>query len=508
MNKRSAFIVIFILMLLIIPMNVFAEAEVYDVVLFFGQSNMTGFAGSRDGEKVMDARVNSIGIDSFSQKTGINKDILSKYTKMNHVDADIPSGSAYEYVYESNSLRELSSGTEVLGENLKWDPNTNKFITVNRQTYYATQESYGTNMIPQFVSTYYKTTGRKVIVVMAAHGGQEIAHFLPHDQLLTYSKNSDDGYKNQYIYEAMELKYNAAISYLTAHPEQYKIGKKFYVIFQGEADVSYAANGIIDTNDYYSVYEKVHNQLVSKLGIEYGGIVESAARPGVADLTAVNKIHTAQVNLINNHNNIFLASAYPYNHFVPAQGQYQGTDYENAIANSKLSMCIVGTDENNSIHFNSAALSQVGYESAQNAIKYLTNNNNWLSSLSVDGKPMILNNNNIYDIDVDENIDSIDISATKLHNGLSFIDGFGPRKVQLDGEKTTAYLKVKNGNEERVYTFKINKVKNSDAKSDGDQVVIGDNTGINQPISIIIMSLILIVIGIVMCIKADKFLLK
>ena len=508
MVRKIIIIFIFIFTFIFIPINVFAEAEVYDVVLFFGQSNMTGFAGSRDGEKVMDARMSSMGIDSFSQKTGISKDILNKYTKMNHVDVDIPSGSAYEYVYESNSLRELSSGTEVLGENLKWDSSTNKFVTVNRQTYYATQESYGTNMIPQFVSTYYKTTGRKVIVVMAAHGGQEIAHFLPHDQLLIYSKNSDEGYKNQYIYEAMELKYNAAISYLAAHPEQYKIGKKFYIIFQGEADVNYAANGIIDTNGYYSVYEKVHNQLVSKLGIEYGGIVESASRPGVADLTAVNKIHTAQVNLVNNHSNIFLASAYPYNHFVPAQGQYQGNDYENAIANSKLSMCIVGTNENNSIHFNSAALSQVGYESAQNAIKYLTNNNNWLSSLTVGDTPMILNNNKIYDIDVDKNINSIDISATKLHNGLSFVDGFGPRKIQLDGQKTTAYLKVKNGNEERVYTFKINKVKNTDSKSEGDQIVEVDNTGIYQPISIIIMSVILIVIGIIMCINADKFLLK
>ena len=37
--------------LLCFPYKVFAKAEVYDVVLFFGQSNMTGYAGSYDTEK-------------------------------------------------------------------------------------------------------------------------------------------------------------------------------------------------------------------------------------------------------------------------------------------------------------------------------------------------------------------------------------------------------------------------------------------------------------------------
>ena len=158
--------------LLCFPYKIFAKAEVYDVVLFFGQSNMTGYAGSYDTEKAKDSRLTEMGIDSFSTATGINKQIVNKYTKMNHVDVDIAEGTAYEYIYSSNSLREIKSSTETLGENLEWNTSTNKPVACDRKSYFASQESYGTNIIPQFAKSYYEKTGRIIIAVIISNGGE------------------------------------------------------------------------------------------------------------------------------------------------------------------------------------------------------------------------------------------------------------------------------------------------------------------------------------------------
>ena len=512
MLKRIKYVLIFILMLL--PINVFAKADVYDVILFFGQSNMTGYAGIYDNEKNVDVRLNNIGIDSFSQKTGINKSILNNYTKMNHVNVSISDNCLYEYVYETNSLREITSSTTTLGENLKWNSSTNKFDTVERQTYFASQESYGTNMIPQFAQTYYKATGRKVIAVMVSNGGEEIAHFLPHDQVATYSSSTDAEAKNQYIYEAMKAKYNAAIAYLNGHSSQYKIGKKLYIIFQGESDASNIASGSLDADGYYSIFKKVHNKLVSDLGIQYGGIVETGGRPGIANSVAINKLNTAQAKLVSENSDIFLASSYPYDHYVPDEGHYQGSDYASALENAKLSMCIVD-NENNSIHFNSAALSQIGLESAQNAVKYLNDNNKWLTSLSVGGKSLTIGNSTTFSLEVDEDVDSVSIAATTLHTGITFVSGYGPRDVDLEDDETTILLKVSDGNTTKTYTIVVSKNKEESPEDDpeddtptGDdkkeEVVEVPDTGLYRSRVLIVISIITIVSGLAICIYNTK----
>ena len=342
--------------------------DIYDVILFWGQSNMVGTAGLYPSEKVMDARLTKIGIDKFSNITNIDKEILRNYTKMNHVNVNVKDGTAYEYLYSSNSLVKISKDTEYLGETLKF-ASDGSLQKSNRVTYKAIEESYGTNMIPQFAKTYYEQTGHKVVAVFAANGGEEIAHFLPHNEVLLYSKSSDNNKKNQYIYEAMVLKYKAAIKYLEAN--NYKIGNKFYVAFQGGSNVPYIVNGTMTWKDYYNIFSKVHKNLRTNLDLDFGVIVETTYTVGYKVYDGVVGVHRAQESLISNNHDIILGSSYSWDKYVPDREHYNGTNYDLVLANAKYSVCYT-PERSNLIHFNSAALSQIGLDSAVNAAKYIS----------------------------------------------------------------------------------------------------------------------------------------
>ena len=71
MRFKSVFLVVLILCVLCFPYNTFAKAEVYDVVLFFGQSNMTGYAGINENDMISDSRINN-NLNDYSNQTGID----------------------------------------------------------------------------------------------------------------------------------------------------------------------------------------------------------------------------------------------------------------------------------------------------------------------------------------------------------------------------------------------------------------------------------------------------
>ena len=176
--------------------NVKAQEDIYDVILFWGQSNMTGYAGinpsteALTGEDKYDSRITEKGIDNFSTITGIRKEFLTNSTAMNHVNVNHTPSTVYEFKYSVKNIVEIKSGTSTLGENLVYDSGDKTLKFTARQTYFAFQESYGTNLASQFAKTYYDLTGHKVVIVMASNGGEEIAHFLPHNDLLNYSKST------------------------------------------------------------------------------------------------------------------------------------------------------------------------------------------------------------------------------------------------------------------------------------------------------------------------------
>lgn len=343
------------------------DSDIYDVILFWGQSNMVGLCGLRNTEKEKDTRYNyedSESVSEFSKITGINNEILQNSETMNHINIIQESETVFEYMYTSNTLQEITENTEILGESLKYNNDTKKLEEVTSG--YSIQKSYGTNMIPQFCKTYYENTGHKVVAVFCANSGEVIQNFLP-------STDEDYGDKNtQYIYESMVEKYNSAIKYL--EDNNYKIGNKLYVVFQGETN---AYNGRTSTEDYKKYFKKVHDYLKNDTEITKGAIVETAREIGLANhYEGVKQIHQAQEELINENDDIILGTSYAYDHYVPDETNYNSEDFKtnifidsegNKLEYSKAyeyagySVC----PDNNIIHFTSAALSQIGQETAE-----------------------------------------------------------------------------------------------------------------------------------------------
>ena len=169
----------------------FAEntQDIYDVILFWGQSNMIGCCGVFDGETRKSGettkkersepdprydRSDPNSVASFSNKTGISQEFLINAEKMNFVKIAQTPETVYEYQYTTNKLIELTENTQYIGEDLVYNSNTKKLETVDNTTSLRSiQKSFGTNMVQQFCKTYYQRTGHKVVAVFAGIGGRK-----------------------------------------------------------------------------------------------------------------------------------------------------------------------------------------------------------------------------------------------------------------------------------------------------------------------------------------------
>ena len=350
--------------------------DVYDVILFWGQSNMTGYCGKYDtdakaeekgsnNESKPDPRYtysNSSSVSAYSTKSGIDKEFLSNSVQMNWVKISQTSNTVYDYKYTTNKLVELTADTKNLGEKLIYNSSSKK-LEVPTGAPYSIEKSYGTNLIPQFCKTYYQKTGHKVVAVFAANGGEKLANFLP-------STDSDYGdINNQMIYEAMAEKYKAAINYMNS--KGYIVKNKLWVCFQGESDVTAGTS----TSEYKRLFLKIHNKLKKDVNITKGAIIETSTTIGRAKYQEVNNVHNAQVQLASENKDIILGSSYAYDRFIPDKTTYNSSSYTNSIYTdsnggkinydnackiAKYGMC----DPGNTIHFTSAALSQIGKETA------------------------------------------------------------------------------------------------------------------------------------------------
>lgn len=351
------------------------EKEIYDVILFWGQSNMTGYCGSYEGERTKDTRYNyadASSVKAFSEQTGIDEEILSNSVKMNYVKVQQEPKTTYEYYYIGDKLQELSEETQYSGEQLKYNSSTKKLEATTSP--YSIQISDGTNVIPQFCQTYYneycKKTGHKVVAVLASNGGEEIENFLPS----TDTEYGDSS--NQLIYEAMLEKYTSAIN--CVEKNNGVVGNKLWVCFQGEANVRNTS-----TAEYKRLFLKVHNYIKRDFGITKGAIIETSHTIGLDLYDQVNNIHNAQEELANENNDIIIGSRYAYNRYVPNQSTYNSTAFKNDIFTDSNGNKMSYTDAfnkasystcyptNNTIHFTSAALSQIGKETAESLAEEL-----------------------------------------------------------------------------------------------------------------------------------------
>ena len=393
--RRMVLVFVFVLLLLIESSSLFfnkskaaGDENVYDVVLFWGEENMLGPSG--DCTSSADSNFETLGLDRFSDRTGIDKAILDPdnyfpefarmygYTSVSHVNAPLGSNSnVYEYSYLRDDLVKVIAGTDTFGEGLQvhLDANNQPYFTSNSEGRVCsetnecgyTQRATATIMAPWFGREYTDKTGHKLVFVHVARSGKEIKHFLPHDD-----NAPDDGITSTnspyYLYEAMVTKYRAAVNYLES--SGYTIGKKFDIVFQGEAD-AYIAQTRGETS-WEDRYQMIHNSLKRDLGLEFSAIVYTARANGTT-YQGINLVHQAQENAVRNNDDVIVASAYPYRRYVSNESNYKGTylddemSYSDALNKANLSTAVQCA---NGLYYNSAALSQIGLEAVDNILSY------------------------------------------------------------------------------------------------------------------------------------------
>lgn len=368
MNKKYIIKILPLVLLLTIVLlpkvfvkkTVAANKDIYDVIIFMGQSDMTGYAGDVSADYYYDSRVGTTNNAKFtySYNKGINLDIIKNYSSIRHVNVPITANTVFDYKYASNKLAEITSTTTTIGEMLAWNKNTNKLYSVSRQSYFALEQSYGTNMVPQFGKTYYDLTGHKVVAIMASNGGEQIAHFLPHDEAVKYSSCANNVYSetscsyatSQYIYEGAIEKYKAAIKYL--NDNNLTVGNKFYIFWQGFTDVYKICENSVTVDQYAKELQMLHNHLTKDEKLDFGVVIYEVEWHQCNKSDGV--IHKAQQQVINNNSNVIEGSTYGYDHYT----------------SNNLSWLLSKDD----VHFTSAVYSQVGYETAIKTSEYVNKN--------------------------------------------------------------------------------------------------------------------------------------
>ena len=91
--KRNLIIIVGCLFVLLFSFLFYNSAvvrddDVYDVVLFWGQSNMVGYCGALKSEREKDIRFDYSdpnSVKEYSRITGIDKEILSNCRQMNWI---------------------------------------------------------------------------------------------------------------------------------------------------------------------------------------------------------------------------------------------------------------------------------------------------------------------------------------------------------------------------------------------------------------------------------------
>ena len=280
---------------------------------------------------------------------------------MNHVDVPVVENTVYDYTYDydakKNIFTAVKPSTVNIGKTVYVSVSNNKPVFSSTDTgTFSIQRSYGTQMSPYFGKVWYEKTGHKLVIVLAANRGESISHFLPHG-----SNNTN----NQYIYEATKDIYKKAVNYVKTTYGTGSVGRKFYVVFQGESDIS--ENNRLH---YKDTFLEVHNNLKNALNLEFGVMVETSTKlvpEGKHNPEGVNYIHNVQEQIINENSDIILGSTFSYDNYNSI------IDGDSAsLKKAFLSRYQLNDDDfGNSYHFHAAALSQIGKECATNAAKYV-----------------------------------------------------------------------------------------------------------------------------------------
>jgi len=348
--------------------SVSVNPSVYDLILFWGQSNMVGSAiGTANPFSGVDAK-------TASELTGIDQDLIENTvnaTRVNNID--VPQGAAYEYKLTTDSFAPISGSTKI-GESgvnsagvytgVVYNEKSGKFelsylhngkLTDNQ----ASSSSCGNNMVNEFCSEWYAKTGHGVIAVFAAVGGAPIQKFVPNSDPMHMS-----GPLGAYMYEYIAAAVDGAMK--KAKAENVPLANAYFVSFQGEGND-------LDAN-YKAEYKKVVSYL-KKMSITQGALVETSTAIGETNKAAgIRQVHQAQEEIIAEDPTICLGSALDFSHYVPDKATYEGADsywrdmwgnipYAEAFRRANM---LTDTESFNRIHLNSTALSMIGRQTADN----------------------------------------------------------------------------------------------------------------------------------------------
>ena len=150
--------------------------DIYDVILFFGQSNMAGFMsiGIEERYNLTDSNT----VKEYSSRTGIDEDIINRSWVTSYTVPLVEPNTVFEYHTLDNSLYDLSDLNEdgyiadgatiepkkYNGEGLYYDYINNKFFGMwstgrpswIKENSYTFSNAYGTNMMNEFAKYYYE----------------------------------------------------------------------------------------------------------------------------------------------------------------------------------------------------------------------------------------------------------------------------------------------------------------------------------------------------------------
>lgn len=363
--------------------------DIYDIVLFFGQSNMNSWPQTNGAMPADFSDKHTYSIES-----GIDEDILDWTISTSFVRVPIKENCGYIYKYLTNSLDMITPDTVICGDGfensgyigsvyensyggLKYNPETNTLKQYHvGDSYVSIQTSPNQNMIPEFCRKYNELTGHKVIAVTCAVGGAPIECFLPADNPNNYYNKK--GTTQHYMYEALTTNFNSAVKY--ALDNNLTIGGKYWVCFQGE--------GNLDDNSmnvYYDHFLEVKNNMHRDIGTEKGLIVYTSGEIGDRNsYKNIVKMHDIQTRLAEEPD-IIIGSSFDWDRFIPAEEIYYSDDfftsiyvddegnkipYEIALSKAlkitSYEYDFYNTGQNNRIHMLSCTLSQIGRDCAKN----------------------------------------------------------------------------------------------------------------------------------------------
>lgn len=339
----------------------------------------TGDAGTTEDAGTIQAQspvVNSVfrfsaaDAATYSAYLGIDADILAGTRNARTTLGSLPAGIAWQYYLSTNSFTPITTGTHTGESGKGWNGVWYNAVSgrferckTNPTAPKALGASTMTNMVNEFCRVWYARTGHKLIVIFAAIGGAPVQAFLPMADPYYLSAGMDPNQQYAFTYEAIAASVQGAEA--LAAVKGYQIAGHYWVSMQGEADVT--------TVGYADLYRRVIGNFAA-LGFTNGALVETSYPIGYgAAFGNVLEMHNIQEALIANNPDTVLGSAFDWNHYIPDEASYLGSAEEQAKwgglpyaeAYARARMCVDSCAENME-HLNSAALSQIGRDTANN----------------------------------------------------------------------------------------------------------------------------------------------